>query len=589
MVFIFYFIVLIVLRSTPALSVPTENPSSSADPAGYEQIDHTHFLSNDISNLYLNEKFSDVVLVVDNKRFHAHRAVLASRSDYFGALLYNGHIETYNKDVPIKEGSPTSFKVLLEYIYFGRINLSILKSNIILELLILSNVWRFENLQFSLSEYLCNNIDVHIVSSLFSVALFYQLKELEDASINFIDIHTLDVLQSKDSLSLSAEALQLILNRDTAYANELDIFRAVCHWIKKNQDNLAPDDKINILSAVRYQLMDKEELFEVRGSELVRSDRNILDVIKKSLTQTLNDRGRLEPNVNFAQENSIEVSQIDGGTMIMLDHPSNINYIEMNLCDVYSCTYSYYIDVSVDRLDWLRVINHSNYDCRSIQRLWINRIYVKYIRVVGTKNTSNKTFKFLKVMYNTDKMHLVEIKNGLVAPRFNVALSSMNATLIKGIPNSYTIQRSTWPHWANNNILNDEYKNYGYSAKYRGYTFHYLESECIEVQLAQPYVLSSMRMLLWDYYSRTYGYTVEVSVNNVEWDVIADKSNKSARSWQLLQFDQRPVAYIRITGIRTSNDDRSFRIVYLEAPAQVSLDSKITKQWQSLRRLLSRK
>ncbi|XP_050435263.1 BTB/POZ domain-containing protein 9-like isoform X2 [Adelges cooleyi] len=586
MVFI-YFIVLIVLRSTPALSDPTENPSSSANPAGYEQIDHTHFLSNDISNLYLNKKFSDVVLVVDDKRFHAHRAVLASRSDYFSALLYNGHTETYNKDVTIKEGSPTSFKVLLEYIYFGRINLSILKSKVILELLILSNVWRFENLQFSLSEYLCNNIDVHNVSSLFSVALFYQLKELEDASINFIDLHTLDVLQSKDSLSLSAEALQLILNRDTAYANELDIFRAVCRWIKKNQDRLHPNDKTNILSAVRYQLMNNEELSEVRGSELVRSDRNILDVIKVSLTQALNDRGRLEPNVNFAQENPIEVSQIDGGTMIMLHHPSNINYIEMNLCDVDSCTYSYYIDVSVDRLDWLRVINHSNYDCRSIQRLWINRIYVRYIRIVGTKNTSNKTFNFLKVMYNTEKMHLVEIKNGLVAPRFNVALSSMNATLIKGNTETLVRGRRTPSRWITSNILSGDYEN---CSRLREYTYHGINSGCIEVQLAQPYVLSSMRMLLRDCDSRTsYGYTVEVSVNNVEWDVIVNKSNKSARSWQLLQFDQRPVVYIRITGVRSLNEDESFKIVYLEAPAQVSLNSKVPKPWQSLLRLLNPK
>ncbi|XP_050435401.1 BTB/POZ domain-containing protein 9-like [Adelges cooleyi] len=82
-----YFLVLIILMSIPAYSGPTENPSSSENPAGDEQIDHTHFLTDECrrfdSNLFLNEEFSDVVLVLENERFPAHRAVLASRSDYF--------------------------------------------------------------------------------------------------------------------------------------------------------------------------------------------------------------------------------------------------------------------------------------------------------------------------------------------------------------------------------------------------------------------------------------------------------------------------------------------------------------------------
>ncbi|XP_050433484.1 BTB/POZ domain-containing protein 9-like [Adelges cooleyi] len=158
---------------------------------------------NDISKLYLNEKFSDVVFVVNNEEFHAHRVLLASRSEYFSLLLYGEHIESREMKVPIKEGSATSVKVLLQYIYFGRMDLSILESNIILELLILSNVWRFTNLQFSITEYLRRNINVHNVSSLFAVALYYQLKELEVDALSYMVTHVKDVLQSEDSVSLT--------------------------------------------------------------------------------------------------------------------------------------------------------------------------------------------------------------------------------------------------------------------------------------------------------------------------------------------------------------------------------------------------
>ncbi|XP_050435261.1 BTB/POZ domain-containing protein 9-like isoform X3 [Adelges cooleyi] len=547
----YYFIALIVLRSTPASSCPTGHASSSSNPTGPEQIDHADLLVNDISSLYLNEKFSDVVLVVDNEEFHAHRIVLASRSDYFSVSLYGGYIESHKKKVPIKEGSATSVKVLLQYIYSGRMDLSILESKVILELLILSNVYRFTNLQFSLCEYLRGKIDVHNVSTLFAVALYYQIKELEIDSLNYIDSHALDVLQSEDSLSLTYEALLLILNRDTAYANELDIFRAVCRWIKKNQDHLVPGDKTKILSAIRYELMDDEELSEVRQSELVSSDRNILDVIKlsiDSLPRELNNRGRLEPNVNFAVGPPNKVSQIDGGTMIVLNHLSTLNYIEMELYDEQAISYTYYIEVSKDRLKWLRVIDHSNYHCRSIQRLWTNRILVRYIRIVGTNNTSNKTFSFLKVMYNTDKLHLVEIKNGLVAPKYNVALPSMGLAVNKRQP------------------------------------------DCLQVQLAQPYVLSSMRILLNDGNSRTCGYIIHVSVNNEDWELIVDNSKKPARSWQLFKFDPTPIVYIRISAVRTSKKDELIKSVHLVTPAPVSLDSDApTKQSWSIIRLLGRK
>ncbi|XP_050426636.1 BTB/POZ domain-containing protein 9-like [Adelges cooleyi] len=578
------FIAFVVLRSTPAFSDPSDIPSSSSNPPGYEQIDHSNLLANDNNNLYLDESSSDVVLVVDNEEFHAHREVLASSSEYFKSLLYGEHKEAREKRVLLEEVTATSFKVLLKYIYSGRMNLSNLEGKVILELVSLSNFYGFFNLKSSLSEYLLNNISVDNASSLFAVAHYYELKELEVISLNFIDMHALDVLQSEDSVALSSDMLQQILNRDTVYTNEIDMFRAVCRWIKKNPERLDADAITNILSAVRYQRMNDEELSEVKRSDLVISDTIILDIIKwriESLTGALNYLGHLEPIMNFAE--GTERFESHGGTMIKLNRPFFMNYIEMKVEDDYlsqplsraccSCCYpfvkpySYYIEVSIDRLKWLRVIDHSNSHCHSIQRLWIPRQFVQYIRIVGTKNTDNKPFRFLKVMYNTDKMHLVEIKNGLVAPQFNVALTSMNATVIEGSPKF------------SSTLVSGDYEDYD------SYSYHFLGSGCIKVQLAQPYVLSSMRMLLWDCDRRTYGYTVEVSVDNLVWDMVVDKSNGSAQSWQLFKFDPRPIVYIRITGIRSSKKDGIFRCVHLEAPAQISLDSNIAQkeQWSIFR------
>lgn len=56
-----------------------EEPLSTVE----HEIVHTSLLSGNIGSLFLQEEFSDVTLVVENRKFPAHRVILACRSDYF--------------------------------------------------------------------------------------------------------------------------------------------------------------------------------------------------------------------------------------------------------------------------------------------------------------------------------------------------------------------------------------------------------------------------------------------------------------------------------------------------------------------------
>jgi hypothetical protein len=50
-------------------------------------------LCEDISSLYLNEKFSDVVLVVDGEKLHAHKVRFIICVDLYGTNLFYGHFK----------------------------------------------------------------------------------------------------------------------------------------------------------------------------------------------------------------------------------------------------------------------------------------------------------------------------------------------------------------------------------------------------------------------------------------------------------------------------------------------------------------
>ena len=87
-------------------------------------------------------------------------------------------------------------------------------------------------------------------------------------------------------------ALKELLARDSFYAPEVEIFRAVCEWVQANPDEDADD----ILSIVRLPLMSLSELLGiVRPAGLVSPD-TILDAIQagtQAKDSELNYRGCL--------------------------------------------------------------------------------------------------------------------------------------------------------------------------------------------------------------------------------------------------------------------------------------------------------
>lgn len=87
---------------------------------------------------------------------------------------------------------------------------------------------------------------------------------------------------------------------------------------------------------------------------------------------------------------------------------------------------------------------------------------------------------------------------------------------------------NVWKYFSRcrNSLLDGNIENYDWEF---GYTCHQLSSGAIVVQLAQPYVISSMRMLLWDCDERSYSYYIETSVNDCRWDLAVDRTREMCR------------------------------------------------------------
>jgi hypothetical protein len=63
-----------------------------------------------------NERFSDIIFLVQGRKIFAHKAILFARSEYFSALVENGLKESSQPQVTIPDIKYPVFLAVLEYL-----------------------------------------------------------------------------------------------------------------------------------------------------------------------------------------------------------------------------------------------------------------------------------------------------------------------------------------------------------------------------------------------------------------------------------------------------------------------------------------
>lgn len=179
--------------------------------------------------------------------------------------------------IEITETRASTFRLLLQYIYTGKINLreeqqqqqqqqqlqhqllqqSKLSGGIVLgtsstsgsssssqaiggedalvDLLGCAHKYGFVSLQHSVSDYLESILDIKNVCSIYDIAALYQLDKLVQTCIRFIDRNCVTLIKSQSLLALSEASLAQIIGRDSFCAPEIEIFHVIKRWHEINK------------------------------------------------------------------------------------------------------------------------------------------------------------------------------------------------------------------------------------------------------------------------------------------------------------------------------------------------------------------
>jgi len=123
----------------------------------FQDSERESFSLRGFQSLRESQQLVDVTLSVDGQQFVCHRALLASASEYFRCLFTTSLAEQNQSVITISGVDATSMKLVLDYVYTGRVELN---SDTVQNLLSAANLFQLRGLRDGCAEYMEQKIEI---------------------------------------------------------------------------------------------------------------------------------------------------------------------------------------------------------------------------------------------------------------------------------------------------------------------------------------------------------------------------------------------------------------------------------------------
>ncbi|XP_018922282.2 kelch-like protein 15 isoform X1 [Cyprinus carpio] len=245
---------------------------------------HDGSVSSGFRALYEERLLLDVTLLIEEHHFKAHKALLATQSDYFRVMFTADMRERDQDKIHMKGLTAAGFGHVLRFMYYGSLELSMLTVQEILQAAMY--VQLTEAVEFCCSFLLAkicleNCAEVMRLLEDFSVGVEGVQEQLDAFLLeNFVPL-----MARPDFLSyLSLEKLMAYLNSDQlSRFPEIELYEAVQAWLRHDRRRWRHTDAV--VQNLRFCLMTPANIFEkVKTSEFYRYSRQLRLEVDQALS-----------------------------------------------------------------------------------------------------------------------------------------------------------------------------------------------------------------------------------------------------------------------------------------------------------------
>ena len=149
-----------------------------------ELVDH-------LQNLFEDPKYTDAIIVVGEKSFHVHKAILVSRSLWFKAAFEGGMKEQQENKVTISNYDYEVMREVLRFIYTGQVKGVI---NFMDKLLDAAVFYQLDKLKTICSTILGDNLSLKNALQTLNLADTHNVIDLKKKALYFMSLHTNDLV-----------------------------------------------------------------------------------------------------------------------------------------------------------------------------------------------------------------------------------------------------------------------------------------------------------------------------------------------------------------------------------------------------------
>ncbi|KAL9890831.1 protein roadkill-like isoform 1-T3 [Glossina fuscipes fuscipes] len=174
-------------------------------------------LSKNLGNLFVNEKCSDVALVVGENELKAHKLILSARSEVFAAMFEHEMEESKLNRVVITDIHQEVLKEMLNFIYTGKVfNLNKLAQG----LLAAADKYALEGLKMMCEGALSVNLSAENAVEILILADLHSAAQLKAQTIVFIKTHITDVMGTQAWQDMIKSHSHLIVEVSEAFLKQ---------------------------------------------------------------------------------------------------------------------------------------------------------------------------------------------------------------------------------------------------------------------------------------------------------------------------------------------------------------------------------